>query len=117
MHLETPMLTDTLPDLAAEIIDGDTITILDIARTMGTAPSTVYRWMLRGLPDGRGGRVKLAAIRRGKVWLTSRAALRRFVGALPTTATPTGAPPIRTPAAREREAARAKKTLREKYGI
>jgi hypothetical protein len=118
MHYdEAASMTDTLPDLAAEIIAGDAITIIDIARQMRTAPSTIYRWMLRGLPDGRGERIRLHAIRRGKVWLTSRAALQRFLGALPQSAPTPTAPPVRTPTKRERDTTRAKKALAEQYGI
>jgi hypothetical protein len=111
------MLTDSIPDLAAEIIAGDAITVLDIARQFNVSPSTAFRWIMRGLPHGRGERVRLTAIRRGKVWLTSRAALQRFLAALPaSTAAPSGSP-IRPPAKRERETARAKRILATKYGI
>lgn len=71
----------------------------------------------KGLPSGYGVRVKLEAIKRGKKWLTSRAAVERFFAALPaSTPTPT-APPIRTPSKRERGSARAEQTLKNKYGI
>lgn len=111
------MLTDTLPDLATEIIDVGSLTINDIARQFSVSPSTVFRWIMRGLPHGRGDRIRLAAIRRGKVWVTSRAALQRFLAALPaSTPTPT-TPPIRTPSRREKETTRAQQALKERYGI
>lgn len=111
------MLDTTLPDLAAEIIAGDAITVIDIARQFHVSPSTAFRWMMRGLPDARGERVRLQAIRRGKIWLTSRAALERFLSALPQSAPTPATPPIRTPSKRDRDSVRAKKTLNDKYGI
>lgn len=107
----------SFPDLAAEIIAGDAITVLDIARQFNVSPSTVFRWMMRGLPDNRGERVRLQAIRRGKIWLTSRAALQRFLTSLPQSATAPAAPPIRTPARRQLDCDRAKKALHDTYGI
>ena len=87
--------------------------------TAAVSPSTAFRWMMRGLSDGRGKRIRLQAVRRGKIWLTSRAALERFLSALPhsqSESTPTAAP-IRTPSKRERDSARAEQTLKNKYGI
>ncbi len=109
-------MTDILPDLASEIIAGDSITILEIARQFSVSPSTAFRWIMRGLPDEHGERTRLQAIRRGKVWLSSRAALQRFLAALP--ASPASAPPqVRTPSRRERDSARSQATLKTKYGI
>ncbi len=110
-------MTDTYPDLAAEIIGGDAITVIEIARQFHVSPSTVFRWMMRGLPNGRGERVRLQAIRRGKIWLTSRAALQRFLSSLPASPQTPTTPPIRTPAKRERDCERAKTALNAKYGI
>ena len=103
--------------VAAEITSGDSITLRDISRQFSTAPSTTLRWVLRGLPDGHGGRIRLEAIRRGKPWLTSRAALQRFLSRLPQSAPGTSAAPIRTPSQRERDSARAKQQLHDAYGI
>jgi hypothetical protein len=109
-------MLDTLPDLAREIIAGDTITVLDIAKQFDVSPSTAFRWMMKGLPDSRGERLRLQALRRGKIWLTSRAALERFLSGLPHSAPAPGLT-IRTPSKRQSECARAKKSLNEKYGI
>lgn len=109
--------SETFPDLAAEITTGDSITVLDIARQFDVSPSTAFRWMMRGLPDGRGERIRLQGIRRGKVWLTSRAALARFLSALPQSEPSPAPPPIRTPSQRERDTARAKQALANKYRI
>ncbi len=104
-------------DLAAELATGDGIPLTTLAQQHRTNPSTVWRWVQKGLPCGDGTRVRLEALRRGKKWLTSPAAVKRFFGALPTsTPTPT-APVIRSPAKRERDCGRAKQTLNTKYGI
>jgi|SRR6516164_6263714 hypothetical protein len=110
-------MLDTNPDLAAEISDGDALTVLTVARQFDVSPSTAFRWIMRGLANGRGDRVRLAAIRRGKVWVTSRAALKRFFAALPASTTPPTAPAIRAPAKRHADCERAQKNLVDKYGI
>lgn len=107
----------TFPDVAAEIVNGDSVKLLDVARQFGVAPSTVLRWLLRGLPDGRGERIRLAAVKRGKTWLTSKAALARFLGALPQSAPISIAPPIRTASKRERDSVLAETALQEQFGI
>jgi transposase-like protein len=105
------------PDLAAEIIAGDAITINEIARQFNVSPSTAFRWLMRGLPNASGERVRLQGLRRGKVWLSSRAALQRFLSALPVSSSAPTAPAIRSPSKRERDTARAKQSLNSKYGI
>ena len=40
-------------------------------------PSVAFRWMQLGLPNGDGHRVRLEAVRVGKSWRTSEAALRK----------------------------------------
>jgi hypothetical protein len=69
--------------LADEIAAGDALKLREIAERFQVDPSVVFRWMQHGLPDGKGKRVRLAAIRRGKCWLTSEAAVKRFFSALP----------------------------------
>jgi hypothetical protein len=44
--------------------------------------STLIRWITRGAPGPDGRRVKLAAVRIGAKWITSRAALQEFATAL-----------------------------------
>jgi len=73
----------------------------------------VFRWINKGLPDGRGGRVFLEAVRRGKNWLTSSAAVRRFLVRLEHSAPPL-TPAIRTPAKRDRDCDRAERRLRDR---
>lgn len=68
-------------------------------------PSTVWRWITRGLklPDGR--RVKLEAVRMGASYLTSEQAILRFIQAQQRDADPIVPP--RTHKQRTRSAARA----------
>ena len=79
-------------------------------------PSTVFRWVTKGMrtPDGR--TVKLEAVRVGGRWLTSKGAVARFVGALTAAADPAStdpAPAPRTPAARRRAAEHAVAKLKD----
>jgi hypothetical protein len=42
-------------------------------------PSTILRWIVRGIRLSGGGRVRLEAIRAGGAWVTSQQAIDRFV--------------------------------------
>lgn len=75
--------------------------------------STVFRWHARGVRGPSGAFVKLAAIRVGGKFVTSEAAVRRFVATLSEPALEP-APP-RSPAARNKASAAAAKQL-EKMG-
>ena len=107
----------TSPSLASEIAAGNVLKLRNLADRFDVDPSVAFRWMQRGLPDGKGGRVRLEAIKRGKCWVTSEAAIKRFFAGLPQSAPTSAAPPIRTPTKREGDSARAEATLRDKYGI
>jgi hypothetical protein len=82
--------TDTTPAVIDEILAGDALSMTAAARRVpphrgtGTsaAPSTIWRWHRKGAkaPDGR--RVHLEMARVGAKWMTSAAALRRFLAAL-----------------------------------
>jgi len=113
------MIAKIQPDdgasVSAEIAAGGGMPLIELARQQQTAPSTCFRWARKALPDGRGGRVFLEAVRRGKKWLTSSAAIARFFARLEHSVTPT--PTIRTASKRERDSARAKQALNEEYGI
>ena len=102
--------------LAAEIAAGDMLTLRDVARRFGIDPSVAFRWMQRGLPTGKGDRVRLDALRIGS-WRTSEAAVRRFLAALPQSSWTPPQPQLRTPTQRERDSARAAAELRAKYGM
>ena len=75
-------------------------------------PSTVFRWVTRGLPSPDGQVVRLEAVRVGGRWLTSRGAVARFVAALtPAPDTPPAGPACpprtRSSAARRKASERA----------
>jgi hypothetical protein len=76
-----------------------------------THVSTLTRWILRGLPDGKGGRVKLRAVRLPGGWATTQEWIERFLEALTDCRTePAGAAP-RTPNQRRKAAERAGREL------
>jgi hypothetical protein len=56
-------------------------------------PSTIFRWVTRGLTDPSGTVIRLEAARVGARWLTSSAAVGRFVGALTAASSPPTAHP------------------------
>ena len=108
--------------VAEEVANGDEIGTTQIARERNLDIATVFRWIVRGLPAADGGRVRLEAVKRGKTWLTSRAALRRFFLAMPTNAAvnapkATRRPTSRAVAKRERDSAQAREELRTRHGI
>jgi hypothetical protein len=101
-----------------DVTSDDTLTLREACSLLprgrhGSKPhlSTLLRWITVGVPGPGGGRIKLAAVRCGAKWVTSRAALREFVQAL--TPRPNGEPaaPTRTPTQRSRAATRADKAL------
>jgi hypothetical protein len=67
---------------ASEVAQGDSIKLTALARERKLDPSCVFRWATKGLP-GRNGRVVLEALRLGRSWVTSRAAVARFFSQLP----------------------------------
>ncbi len=107
---------DAKIDIASEIAAGDGVALVEVARLQKTNISTIFRWVIRGLPRGSGERVKLEAIKRGRKWITTRPALTRFFAALPKSA-PAPVTPARTPTQRERDSARARQRLQSDYGI
>jgi|SRR6516165_5110415 transposase-like protein len=104
-------------NIVAEIAAGRGISLIELARQHGVNPSTAFRWVSRGLPAGDGTRVRLKALQRGKRWLTTAAAVARFFGSLPISAPQPTTGPVRTPARRQRDTARARNALKERYGI
>lgn len=73
-------------------------------------PATITRWIMKGARALDGRRVTLEAVRLGSRWLTSEAALARFVAALGER--PDNAP-IRSPAAHSRASESAARHLIE----
>lgn len=92
-----------------EILSGDVMGLPDVARWLPAHrgegrmnPSTVWRWVTAGcrIPSGRV--VKLEAARVGGRWLTSQAALTRFMTTLtPTTDATKPQPPCSAPQRRK----------------
>jgi hypothetical protein len=102
--------------LLAEILAGDALSLGAVGRLLPArsgkgrvCPSTVWRWAHHGTrtPDGRLVRLEVARV--GERWLTSRAAVERYIQAL--TVLPAEAP-TRTPAARRTASERAAARLR-----
>jgi hypothetical protein len=63
---------------------------------------SVWRWALKGCPDGKGGHLRLRAMRVGCKWITSREALQEFSEALTPTFDDGNQAPERTPSKREK---------------
>jgi hypothetical protein len=81
-----------------------------------TAPSTVFRWISEGCRGAGGERIKLEAARIGGRWITSQAALDRFVAALTaahSTESSTEARLPRSPGARRSASHEAAKALED----
>lgn len=103
-------MADSTPSVLAEIIAGDALGLSAAARSLPAhrgdgpaAPSTIWRWILRGNRTIDGRVVKLEAARLGSRWLTSKAAITRFMEALTPPVTSDTAPSATTPtAAQER---------------
>jgi hypothetical protein len=103
-----------------DVTAGDTLTLAEACRLLprgrnGSRPhlSTLVRWITRGTPGPDGRRVRLAAVRVGGKWVTSRAALQEFAAELTPRPSDIAAPPPRTPRQRDRAAAGAAKKLEE----
>jgi hypothetical protein len=114
---------DSVPQVLTEIQGGDGLSLSGAGRLFpghrggnSVDPSTVFRWVTKGMrtPDGRF--VRLEAVRVGARWLTSRPAVTRFVAALTAAADPSPAtpspPPARTSAARRKSCDRAIRNLK-----
>jgi hypothetical protein len=78
--------------------------------------STLIRWITTGAKAPDGVRVRLEGYRMGSRWMTSAAALTRFMEALTPRLNAEPAPAPRSPAGRRRESERAAKEL-ERAGI
>jgi hypothetical protein len=104
-------------DLPGEIAGGDSLRLIDLARRFKVCISTCFRWIVKGLPTGNGSRVKLEALKRGKCWFTSEAAVKRFFAALPKSEPTPAAAPMRTPCKFKRDNARAEQALEDRHGF
>lgn len=83
-------MSDSVSQVVKEIIEGDSLTTSQAARmkpahrgSEGRAnPSTIWRLMRDGVRGPGGTIVKLEAAKFGNTWLTSKAALARFMMAM-----------------------------------
>jgi hypothetical protein len=82
VHAET-----MIAPVISEVLGGDALTLAAAARTLpphrgkSTSPRTLWRWHMKGVQTGE-RRVHLELARVGTMWVTSRAALARFLTAL-----------------------------------
>ena len=112
------------PDIFAEIAAGQGLSITQAARRLPSSRNgrpvsfaSVFRWILKGVRIWDGRTVRLEAARLGRKWVTTPAAIQRFVMAqTPELESQDKLKRIRTPGQRERAALRAAKEL-EKLGI
>jgi hypothetical protein len=79
-------------------------------------PGTVGRWINVGVTTTRGRRVRLEGFRVGRKWMTSKAAISRFLLAQQPEMTE-AVSSIRTPAERQRADAAARRELKAKGAI
>ncbi|OAI40492.1 hypothetical protein AYO40_00735 [Planctomycetaceae bacterium SCGC AG-212-D15] len=113
------------PDVIAEIADGQGMSLKDIAKLLPSSRagkpahfSSILRWVVNGVKVPGVGRVKLEAARLGGKWVTTKAALMRFMAAqTPNLEELKQLPKIRTPAQRQRAAEEAGRRLDEWFGL
>jgi hypothetical protein len=98
-----------MPDILSE----ETLRIEDVAHLAQTHFSTVLRWILKGLPNPDGIRIRLEALKVGRHWLTSKQALDRFTSALTPSFDDDAKPDIRTASKRKSASMKAEKKLQE----
>lgn len=115
--MSTNPMPDPMPQVQSEVQAGDAHLLAAAARRLpGTrggrplAPTTVWRWTVKGAMSADGRRVRLEACRVGGRWFTSTAAVARFIAALSADA-PVPVPAVAPPAARRRAADRAAEEL------
>ncbi len=79
-------------------------------------PSTVFRWITKGVASPTGHVIKLEAVRVGARWLTSWGAVNRFSSALTGAPAPSPSPgsQLRSPTKLHRDAERAGEELKKR---
>ena len=115
----------TLEQLISEILSGDGLTLSQAAhklvphRGSSVAPSTIWRWYQSGVVTPSGQRVHLELARVGAKWMTSVAAMSRFIAASTPAAPTDHIPSSPTPTAtkRQRDADCARKMLETNHGF
>lgn len=116
------VVQQVVSQVLAEIQAGDALNLSAAGRLFpghrgGRAvnPSTVLRWMVKGLIMPTGVVIRLEGVRVGTRWLTSSAAVSRFVTASTAASTSPdqpAPPPTPSPAGRQRAADRAAADLK-----
>jgi len=97
-------MADSTPSVLSEIVAGDALGLSAAARLLPAhrgegrvCASTIWRWIKTGTRTSDGRVVKLEAARIGTRWLTSQAALTRYMTALtPVTPEATSPAPAHT---------------------
>jgi len=117
MKVDGPATITSL--ILSEVRNGDGLSPSSVARTFserggrpGVHPTTIFRWMTKGVlcPDGR--RVRLESVRIGSRYWTTWAAVERFVAATSgSTGTELSPPAPRSPTARQQASRRAEREL------
>ncbi len=118
-------MSTTPTDIVSEIAAGSGLSLAQAARRFPSYrgnrpcnPSTVFRWLATGVVTADGRRVKLEAARVAGRYLTTEAAISRFIRAQTPHPADTSAPrtPTPTPTQRTKAAERAAEAL-SKIGI
>jgi hypothetical protein len=113
---------DVVSRVLNEIRSGDGVSLAAAGRQFpghrgngNIAPSTVWRWAQKGTRTADGRLIRLEVCRIGSKWMTSGAALGRFVAALTVaadpTAVPSASPVARTPNTRRKSSEHAAREL------
>jgi hypothetical protein len=103
-------------DVCQRILSETVRRIEEVAKSRGTHFSTIYRWLLRGIPGPDGKRIRLEGCRLGSKWVTSDEAVIRFSAALTPNVNGEPAQAPRSASKRQRASERAGKQL-EGMGI
>ena len=111
-------------DVAFEVASGDGLYLAQAAKMLPrhrldrpVSPSTLFRWVRAGVVVEGGERVRLEAVRVSGRWLTSRAALARFLKRQTPSAPDSHSERSRTPSQRARAQHDAADRLRRAHGI
>jgi Helix-turn-helix domain/Protein of unknown function (DUF1580) len=99
-----------------DLVSEEQLRLEQAARICKVHYTSAYRWVLRGVPGPDGRRIRLEALRVGRKWVTTAAALQRFAEATTPQLDNVSVIPPRTANARRRAAERAGARL-AKIGI
>jgi len=97
-------MSEPLSTIISEIVDGNGLSMSEAGKRIPalrgdrrTNPATVWRWVCRGHRLSDGSIIKLEAAKLAGRWLTSRAALARFLERVTAASTPESSNPIPIP--------------------